>query len=153
MVNMRNTLFSIAMLWFSCIGYSQDFVDEEFEIYGTLIGQQGYQFFPIDFGIPNDLKFEINDSIYSEINQKIVKDFDYKKLLSVALKHSVNKTFKIIESDLYNHIYLSPIYFKNKDEAYFLYVIKTNLKKPYMYFKQSKKIAEKWVLSDYYVIY
>lgn len=149
---MKNLLFAIAIICFSCIGYSQDFVDEEYEIYGTLIGEQGYQFFPIDFGIPSEFKFEINDSIYSEIDKKIVKDLDSKKLLYVALEHSVNKTFKITDSDQFNHIYLSPIYFKNKDDAYFMYIIKTNLKKPYMYFMQAKKIGKKWALSDYYVI-
>ncbi len=81
-----------------------------------------------------------------------IKSIDQKKLIRTALKYSIDKTFKLIESDQYKQIYLSPIYFKNKDEAYFIYIIKTNLKKPYSYFQQVHKMDGKWVLSDYYII-
>lgn len=150
---MRNLLFLILSICFSWLSYSQDIVnEEEYEIYGTLIGEQGYQFYPITFGVPINLKFEIKDSIYVEIEKTHLKPINQKKLFDVALKYSINKTFKLIGSDQYNQIYLSPIYFKSKDEAYFVYIIKTNFKKPYSYFMQAKKINNKWNLSDYYLI-
>ncbi|TQM39472.1 hypothetical protein [Flavobacterium branchiophilum] len=149
---MRNVLFLILTFAVSWLSYSQEIVNEEYEIYGTLIGEQGYQFFPINFGIPTKFKFEIKDSIYTKIEKMDVKSIDRKKLIDVSLKYSINKTFKIIESDQYNQIYLSPIYFKSKDEAYFLYIIKGNLPKPYSYFYEAKRVKDKWKLTDYYLI-
>lgn len=66
---------------FSWFGYSQDLVNsDKYEIYGTLIGEQGYQFYPVNFGIPNNLKFGIKDSTYKEIEKidlKPIRKFNY----------------------------------------------------------------------------
>ncbi|MBE8726398.1 hypothetical protein C4F50_15840 [Flavobacterium sp. KB82] len=56
---MRNIIFLILTICFSCVSYSQEVSKNEYEIYGTLIGEQGYQFYPITFGIPINLKLKI----------------------------------------------------------------------------------------------
>lgn len=152
---MKKILLLVLLISFSWISYSQDLVnDDEYEIYGTLVGNGGYQFYPITFGIPSVLKLKIDDdSIYRKIEKMSIKSIDQKKLFNVALKYSINKTFKLIESDQYNQIYLSPIYFESKDEAYFMCVLKSNFRKPYSYFYEAKRVNDKWKLTDYYLIY
>lgn len=130
MVIMKNLLYLLFMISFSVM-YSQEVTKREYEIYGKVIGEQGYQFYPINLGIPSKFKLGIDDSIYSKIERMQIRQFDQKKLLEVALKYSINKTFKIVEGDQYNQIFFSPIYFKNQDEAYFIYILKSNREKPY----------------------
>ena len=149
---MKNNFFLILFFLFSYNCFSQETANEEYEIYAKIIGIGGLQFYPINFEIPINLKFEIDDPIYKEIEKIHIKPINQKKIFDLALKYSINKTFRLIESDQYKQIYFSSIYFKNKDEAYFLYVIKTNFKKPYHFFMQAKKIKNEWILSDYYII-
>lgn len=149
---MRKVLFLVLTIFFSCASYSQKITSEEYEIYGTLIGSQGYQFYPISLGIPTEFKIEFEDSVNTKIENLKIKTIDQKKLIAVSLKYSVNKTFRILQQNLHNKIYISPIYFKTKDTAYFIYVIKSELPKPYFYFYEARKINNKWVFTDYYII-
>lgn len=146
-------MFLIITVLFFCSSYAQDRDNDEYEIYGKLIGERGLQFYPIDFEIPDNLKLNIKDSIYREIKKIKIMPINQKKIFDTALKYSIKKTFKMFEYDKYNHIYISPIYFKSKTEAYFIYMRKSNLPKPYIYFYQAIKDESEWFFSDYYVIW
>lgn len=138
---------------FTLSSSSQNLNEVEYDIYANVIGKEGYQFYPINFNIPNEYKFQINDSIYDEIGKIPNKEFDLKKMFAKSLKYSVGKTFKIQENNLKRQIYFSQIYFKNKDDAFFIIIVTDNNPKPLFLFLEAKKINNEWNFYDYYERY
>jgi hypothetical protein len=151
-IKMKKTLIIFYFILCSLNCHAQVATDDEYEIYGTLIGEQGYQFYPINFGIPSKFSFNIKDSIYDEIEKKQSKEIDLRKLIRVSLKYSISNIFYVLESDLERQIYFSPIYFKSSEEAYFLCIATDNLPKPLFSFYQANKKEGKWEIIDYYII-
>jgi len=137
---------------YNCL--SQEIDDQEYKIYGKYIGEGGYQFYPIDFGVSSELKkFNLKDPIFKEIKEMPMKEVNYKRLILEALPYSINKTYHLIENNKTMNILLSPIYFKNENEAYFVSIIIGFFSnKPIFSFLQSLKVGEDWYIEDYYII-
>lgn len=138
-----------------CKCLSQEISNHEYEIYGKIIGENGYQFYPINFGISSEFKeFPIKkDSIYEEIKKISMKDINYKRLILESLPYSIGKTYSLTESDKSIQIFLSPIYFKKANEAYFILIIQGLLPhKPIFSFLQAFELENDWIIRDYYII-
>lgn len=144
-------IFFIILYSYSC--FSQEVNKDEYEIYGKVVGEQGYQFYPINFTSISEFELKVEDSIFIEINKMPSKIVDLKKLYIIALKYSIGSSFKIIECDDNRQVYFSPIYFKNSDEAFFICITTDNLPKPNFFFYKAKKQGDKWELTDYYFIF
>lgn len=138
------------------ICYSQEITRNEYEIYGTFIGEQGYKSHPVKFEIPEEDKssLKFNDSIAVAIHASPMKFVNYQELIPVLSKYkTLEQKYKKMKYDTSLRIYLSPIIFK-KAKGYFFAISKTDLlPKPNYMFLVAHKEKDKWIISNYYNIF
>jgi hypothetical protein len=149
-------IFSILLLLL-CVHFyfSQELTDEEYEIYGTFIGEQEYDLQYVKFEVPAEYKslLVIDDPIAVAIHDSPMKSINNQKLFTISSKHKSLDQKYIIKNKILRNLYLSPIVFKG-GKGYFFAVSKMDnplIKPNYMFLLAIKK--KDWIISDYYDIF